>query len=152
MNILIIEDDEGKRRQLNDFFEDNFKDIEISTAKSLQSALKCIINSKYDLILLDMTIPTFDIGMLEDGGRPRVYGGKDVLSQMARRRIPTPVIMVTMFDRFGKGKESLTLKELDDKLKSEYPINYKGSVYYNAAYDDWKQILLSLITKTFKLG
>ena len=150
MKILIVEDDEGKRRQLINFVKDIFEHIEVSTAQSLNSALKCIVRSKYELILLDMTIPTFDIDKHEEGGRPRAYGGKDLLSQMDRRNIKTPVIMVTMFDRFGKGKDSLTLKELDDKLKIEHKKNYKGSVYYNSAYDDWKMTLSNLITEAVK--
>jgi CheY-like chemotaxis protein len=145
--MLIIEDDEIKREQLISFIKESFPEIQIIAVKSTQSALMKITSNKYDLIILDMTLPTFDYGGDEDGGRIRAYGGRDILRQMNRHRITTPVIMVTQFDRFGKGDESLTLEELDFELQTEHQINYKGSVYYNAAYDDWKSNLHKLILK-----
>ena len=143
MKILIIEDDEIKREQLISFIEESFPKMHIIAVNSVQGALKKITSGQYDLIILDMTLPTFDYGGDEDGGRIRAYGGR----QMDRHNIATSVIMVTQFDRFGKGDESLTLEELDLELQAEHQENYKGSVYYNPAYDDWKSSLRDLISK-----
>lgn len=147
MKILIIEDDDIKREQIIHFMEESLPEINIIAVRSVQGALKKITSNQFDLIILDMTLPTFDYGRDENGGRIRAYGGRDILRQMDRHEIITPVIMVTQFDRFGKGDESLTLEELDLELQSEHNRNYKGSVYYNAAYDDWKSSLRNLISK-----
>ncbi len=111
MKILIVEDDENKRNQITTLITESFSFINLAVAKSLQSGLRSIINDKPDLVILDMTMPTFDIGVDEDGGRLQPYAGREILRQMDRRNILVPVIVLTQFDRFGEGCDSLTLKE-----------------------------------------
>src|SRR5688572_11886351 len=109
MKILIVEDDENKRNQLINFIKDEFPETDIKTAKSMQSGLRTIINEKFDLVLLDMTMPTFDIDVNEvTGGRPQPYAGREILRQMRRRNLETPVLVITQFDRFGDTSNSIT--------------------------------------------
>lgn len=145
MKLLIIEDDEIKRNELMKYISSSIPSATIETAKSYQSGLKAIIAKQYKIIILDMTMPTFDIGLEEPGGRPQAYAGREILRQMDRRDIKIPVIVVTQFDRFGEGKDKLTLEELDGQLKMAHPMNYKGSVYYNTTSDSWKSELLSTL-------
>jgi len=145
MKILVIEDDENKRNQILHFLQDTFPLAKIEIAKSLQTGLKAIIRVGPDLILLDMTMPTFDIGGPEDGGRPQPLGGREILRQMARRKITVPTIVVTQFDKFGEGAHALTIEELHSQLRSAHTGTYVGFVYYNAALEGWKQELGSLI-------
>lgn len=141
MNILIVEDDENKRTQLIDFLSKEFSFANLNTANSLQSGLRKIISGEIDLVLLDMTMPTFDIGENEDGGRPQPYAGREILRQMERRDIKIPVIVVTQFDRFGEGNDSLTIDELDKELSQEHQKLYLGAVYYNVTLGGWKEKL-----------
>jgi CheY-like chemotaxis protein len=146
MNILIVEDDENKRNQIIEFIEEEIAASSVTIAKSFQSGLRAIVLGGFDLILLDMTMPTFDIGFDEDGGRPQAYAGREILRQMDRREITTPVIVVTQFDKFGAGADELRLEELDEQLHKEHPASYQGAVYYNAAYADWKQELAKIVS------
>lgn len=141
MKILIVEDDENKRQQISDFIGEIVPQAEISIAKSYQSGLKQVIAKNTDLILLDMTMPTFDIGIDEDGGRPQAYAGREILRQMDRREIVTPVIIITQFDKFGEGIDELTLPELDHQLYQDHPQIYQGAIYYSAALGIWKELL-----------
>jgi len=147
MNVIIIEDDENKRYQLKEFVDDLLPKSKVVVNKSLQSGLRNILEEHFDLILLDMTMPTYDIDIEEDGGRTQPLEGRELFFQMERSDIEIPVIVVTQFDRFGTGRDSLTLKELDLKLREEHPINYKGYVYYNTALAGWKRDLKNLIRK-----
>src|SRR5258708_830765 len=107
MRLLVVEDDENKRTQILGFLGERFSWVKVVAAESLQSGLKLIVSDQFDLILLDMTLPTFDVGIDEDGGRPRAYAGREILRQMDRRKIATPVIVLTQFDRFGEGNNAL---------------------------------------------
>ncbi len=147
MNILVIEDDENKRSQLEGFIQISLPEARVTTAKSLQGGLRAIISGDHDLVILDMTMPTYDIGIDEDGGRPQAYAGREILRQLDRREMSLPVVVVTQFDRFGEGAEALTLGELDKQLWEQHPHNYKGSVYYNPALEGWKDALCSIISK-----
>lgn len=144
-NILIIEDDELKYSRLKDYLMTKISDCEITNARSKHSGLQTVISSKPDLILLDMSLPNFDITPDEDGGRPQGLGGKEILRQLSRRKISIPVIVVTQFDSFGEPNDSMSLKELTDELKQSFPENFKGTVYYHATLEDWKEQLWALI-------
>jgi len=145
--VLIVEDDENKSQQLDSFVREVVPDACIVVAKSYNSGLKEILSIHQDIVLLDMTLPTYDIGLSEEGGRPKHYGGRLILQQMQRRFIETPVVVVTQFDVFGTGADKLTREELDTQLKKDHPSIYLGTVYYNAAVEGWKGQLRRYLEK-----
>lgn len=144
-SILIVEDDENKYVQLKELVKEEIQSCVVTIAKSYHTGLRIIQEGKNDLILLDMTMPTYEINQNEDGGRLRHYAGRDILQQMERRHIITPVIVVTQFDVFGEGIEALTRAELDKQLRAEHPVIYKGMVYFNAAHEGWMSELRKTI-------
>jgi len=147
MRILIIEDDQIKIIQLIQYLNDKFKECYINKKFSYQSGLKEIVDYDYDLILLDMSIPTYDITKSEHGGRKRPYGGKEIIRQMIRRNKKIPVIVVTQFEKFGELENSTTLNQLDNELTSLYSEVYLGIAYYSAILDSWKDEIDELIKK-----
>ncbi len=149
MKVIVVEDDGIKRAQIVAFIRNRYPDIRVVEKGSYQSGMKEISKCDAGLVLLDMTMPTFDLSpeVGEAGGRPRAFAGKEILRQMHRRRIKTPVIIVTQFDTFGEGVSSVSLQELCDQIEDEYPSNYRGCVYYNPAVHDWKPELASLMDK-----
>lgn len=147
MKLLIVEDDQNKLQQLVEFISDYISNPSITTRYSYQSGLKEILENKYDLIILDMSMPTFDITPNETGGRPRVYAGKEILRQMERKKVVMPVIIVTQFETFGDLSNRVSLCELCKELQELHPSNYVGTVYYNAAHDNWKNDLKKLLER-----
>lgn len=68
MDILLVEDDENKRAVISSFLLEYFPDTNLTAKFSLQSGVRSAIESTPDLVLLDMTLPNFDIGADETGG------------------------------------------------------------------------------------
>jgi CheY-like chemotaxis protein len=149
MNILIVEDDENKREQIGRFVTEKYPEASISYANSQQSGLTTIINEPIDLIILDMSMPTFDKTVEEDGGRPQAYAGREILKQMDRREIHRPVIVLTGYDKFGEGVDALTLPELRSQLEVAHPESYRGMVFYDVAVEGWKEELTRIISDVF---
>lgn len=147
MKILIIEDDEIKRDRLAACVLQLIAPAPVSlfTARSLHSGVQALRSEQFDLIVLDMSMPTFDIQKDEDGGRPEAYAGRDILHRMDRLKLKTPVVVVTQYDRFGEGASSLTLAQLDEQLHQLHPSTYRGSVYYDASVAGWKESLGRII-------
>jgi CheY-like chemotaxis protein len=145
MRILLVEDDDRKRHLIQHFLSEELPDIEVSVALSYNSALKAIRYSSVDMILLDMSLTTFDPSPEEDGGTPRPFAGRELLGQMERRSIVVPAIVVTQYPRFGEGPNRLTLHELHQQLIDEYPSVYLGTVYYNESIEGWKEELTKLV-------
>jgi hypothetical protein len=92
-----------------------------------------------------MTLPTFDITKMEDGGSLMHYAGKDILNQLRRKNIVLKIIIITQYDYFGEGSERLTRNELDFILKNENYKHYLGMVYFSVTQVSWKSELKKLM-------
>jgi len=146
-SILIVEDNQRKLEKLRHFMETEFPEYSCEERMSYNSANKEIAlnHSKYDLILLDMSMQTFDISDDESGGDPEPLAGKNILSQIYLRDIKTKVIVVTMYENYIDGTK---LKFLDEELRDEYAENYCGYIFFSHNNTDWYQKLKTLIKKS----
>ena len=145
MKILIVEDDQNKMRQMTTFLSSQKDVSKIVEARSYNSGMRELIKKEVDVVILDMSLPTFDTTVEESGGRPRSYAGKDILSQLVKKKIEVPSIVVTQFDYFGEGEGKTSLKELHSDLNRDFSVIYKGTVFYSASSDDWQQQLRELL-------
>jgi len=145
MKVLIVEDDENKRLQLEEFVIESVPEVEVSIEQSLQGGIRKARQEMPDVILLDMTIPNYSPGPDESGGQMHIFGGTQFLRQLTRYKIKIPVIVVTQFETFGDPPETKRLNDLDVELKTQYGQIYRGAVYYHAAVHGWKQDLLRLL-------
>ena len=149
MKLLLVEDDENKRIQLSQFLVEAFSGIELFTARSLQSGLRHVRRQACDLIILDMTLPNYDTSPEEPGGQMYPFGGQEFLRQMDRFDIHIPAVVVTQFETFGTPEDSMDLKELDSRLRTDHSEVYVGFVYYNAAISGWKHDLKTILEPFF---
>lgn len=135
MKVLFIEDNPQKLKQVCDFLEQQYDNIELTIRKSYNSGLRELIkNNSYSLILLDMSLPNYDIEPGESGGDFEKYAGKFLLNEMYRRDIITKVLIITMYLNYVD-------EEFTSELKDNFP-NYLGVVYYNVKEPDgWKNEL-----------
>jgi DNA-binding NarL/FixJ family response regulator len=144
--ILIIEDDRYKLDKIRSFIEADFVGIEIDIRTSFHSGFEEVVDNYhlYDLILLDMSMQTYDISSDEAGGDPAPLAGKSILTQMYLREIPTKVIVVTMYERFQDGT---LIKDLHTMLLEDFPENYKGYVYFSHLDNKWMNDIKNFINQ-----
>jgi CheY-like chemotaxis protein len=147
MNILLVEDDENKRLRLLNMLQ-SFGSV-VECAGSYQGGLKSLLQRRYDVVVLDMTLPTFDIDEDDDGGRPQALGGRELLRQMKRRRMKAPVVVVTQFDQFGEHRDALTRQQLHSELQTQHGDIYVGLVFYDSTTEGWKEQLSALLSGVF---
>jgi CheY-like chemotaxis protein len=145
--ILVIEDDDSKRAQVNAVIEKACPGANIFEAKSYQSGLKKLISDQFDLVVLDMTMPTFDLGPSEPGGRVRPFAGRDILDQVVRRNIACKAVVVTGFEILGEGENQKTLPALNAELEGLFPHKYLGSIHYDPAENEWEVKLANVIER-----
>jgi CheY-like chemotaxis protein len=146
MDLLVVEDEMPKQERIVAFIHDNWPEAKVRTARSVRTAIKEVYGSKPDLMLLDMSLPTFDVGPGEPGGRPQNFGGIEVLRYMNLYQISVPTIVVTAYEAFSKDGRPINHDELDQELAREHPTSYRGLIYYNSLFAEWKTLLSSLIT------
>ncbi len=141
--LLLIEDDEYKATQIRNFLAKQGYELDLRMA--FQSGMRAVMQGSYDLLLLDMSIPTFDPAGVNRGSRHRPFGGKDVLRELKRRELDIPVVVVTQYSVFGEGRENITLEELNGSLRDEFDGIYRGLVYFDASSLDWTLKLTEML-------
>ena len=144
MKILFIEDHPLKQAQINKFVSEKFSDCEIQSKNSYISGLKELIknHNAYDVLLLDISMPNYDISSEDSGGDWMPLAGKNILKEMYLRDIPTKAIVITMHGSFDDGTK---ITELDNDLQKEFADNYIGYVYYSQINEVWKDKLCQLL-------
>jgi DNA-binding NarL/FixJ family response regulator len=144
MRILFIEDHPLKQAQINKYIKEVFVDCIIELKNSYISGLKELKNnySNYDVLLLDISMPNYDISSEDSGGDWMPLAGKKILKEMYLRDIPTKTIVVTMHGSFDDGTK---ITELDSSFKNEFSDNYIGYVFYSQINEDWKDKLYQLL-------
>ena len=147
MKILVIEDDQNKSKQIVEFISKTFPDDVYDLKKSYQSGLKALLTSNYDILLLDMQLPNFDIKSGEDGYKFRKLAGFDILREIKRKNINSKVIVVTQFETFGEGESFIELDGLKKKLSDQFENLYVDTVFYSADKSVWQKQLKELIEK-----
>ncbi|WP_296211417.1 response regulator [Psychrobacter sp. UBA3480] len=149
MRILVVEDELSKKENIISLVNENFPKSTLLEAHSVKSA-KILLKNKegFDCIILDMSLPTFDIGRNEFGGRPQGFGGKEVIRQLFRDNRCIPIVVVTAYDFFSNleaSDESMSLDELKKQL-NKYSSKLTISVIkYSGLIDDWKEKLIEFL-------
>ena len=141
--VLIIEDDITKINRLKEFFNSE----NVTLKESFQAGVLELKNnfSKYDFLILDMTIPLWEKGNNDLGGNYEQFGGEKVLREMKRRKLILPTILFTMFDVFPTIDGSTTFDEINLTYKNDFPSIYIGGVLFKSNEENWQAHLKELI-------
>lgn len=140
-SILLVEDDTLKYGEITKFVQSINNNVKIVKKHSLNSALREIVQNSYEIILLDMSLPMFDS---TDSDKFQPYGGLLFLDELKRKKINTPVVIITQYTKFGEGTGENTLEQIKDKCQKKYT-NFKEIIYYLDS--DWREQLGIFITE-----
>ncbi|MDE3736408.1 hypothetical protein PSH28_07380 [Pseudomonas resinovorans] len=144
MNVLLVEDDDQKLEDIYSFLMGEYPGVDVSIARSFASGLRLVManKKKADLVLMDMSMPSFDISEHEpSGGAPEGFAGRELLAQMKLRSVLIPTIVVTMFDSFGEKSDKKSLDQLTQELKGLYSPPFFDLVYYDSRQEGWRSAL-----------
>lgn len=133
MEILYVEDEQNKAHQVMQVIKDNIPSANIYLRNSYNAALMEINRETLDLVLLDMSLPLYDISKCmeyEEDNDFETFAGIDLLEELVRLDSTKKVIIITAFDVLGEDDNRINLMQLDQKMKSEYRNNYRGTVIY----------------------
>jgi CheY-like chemotaxis protein len=145
MNILLVEDDPHKAQRISSFLAQARPDLEVAIARSYQSGLQRIMEDNFSLILLDMSLPTYEIGPGESGFDSPSFAGEEILEEMDRKGVSAKVVIVTQFETFGEGDNLTTLPELVERLSSRFPDLFQRAVFYSPGESTWTKELLEAL-------
>lgn len=145
MNVLVIDDSDYKIEALERVLAKRFAATSVVVARSFISGLKELESYTPDVVLLDMSLPTYDPGQPGRDGRMRIYGGREILVEMELLALDAKVVVITQFDIFGEPPNTKDLLTLNSELKQEFPTHYAGTVYYNNRAAGWENDLVQML-------
>lgn len=146
MNVLIVEDNMNKLTQIKEAIYELYPDTQVMEAHSFNSGVKRVYENKWELILLDMSLPTYDISHTESGGDKKPVAGKNIMKRMLNRHINTPVIVITQFETFDDDR--ISLETLNEDFKKDFSDIWRGTIFYGDA--DWAIELKRILDKIFE--
>lgn len=138
--ILLVDDDAYKISIIKKVL-DSTKGYDVIIENALNPGLKRLMTDRFDLILLDMSMPTFS---LKENANFNSFGGIDFLKEMKRKKNKTPVIIVTQYEIFGEGNTKRTSEAIGEECQSMFD-NYRGLIVFSSTNDEWKGKLLNLM-------
>jgi CheY-like chemotaxis protein len=142
VHILLVEDEAPKRGHIAKLLCELAPQARLTLARSVTSALDALEVESVDVLLLDMSLPTFDVGEREGGGRPQGFGGIEILRHMTMAEIACPTVVITGYEGFTReGGTTVDLAQLRKELSEEFPDLLKATLHYNSTYDEWKSVL-----------
>lgn len=139
--ILIVDDDNYKRNNIISLLQNMSEDFEIIDEKALNPGLCRLFEEDFDVVLLDMSLPMFD---LSESKNFESFGGLIFLEEMKRKKTHIPTIIITQYEIFGEGSSQRTSSDIDEMCEAKFQ-NYKGLIVYSSSNSDWKEMLVKMI-------
>lgn len=146
MKVALVEDDHQKASEIQDFLVERFPASDLTAYSSFNSGLRGILARRPELLLLDMTLPTFDRAPGIREGRLRPLGGYELMRKMELRSISVPCIVITQLEAFGEGVEKVEFDDVAARCRDEFPHFFRGMVRFQLAGARWKDDLETLLS------
>lgn len=143
MQILLIEDNSNKLKQIKRVLTEIYPESNIEEAYSFNSGVRKVYENKWNLIILDMSLPTYDITHTESGGDKKPVAGKNIMKRMLNRKIIVPAVIITQFETFDDDR--ISLNSLNAEFQDGFKEIWKGTVFYGN--DDWSIDLKEILDK-----
>jgi CheY-like chemotaxis protein len=145
VDILFVEDNQHKRARTMEYITTLHRSIEITEAWSFSSACQALEKNQYSLVLLDISLPTYDRVGSESGGRFRTFAGREILRKIVRSGSLTKILFITQYTAFSDRGTSYTFEGLKNELARECGENFAGMVFYDSSQTAWKEDAFKII-------
>ena len=132
MKVLFVEDENVKQSNIVTYLKDELGVENISVVNSLMGGMLALRNGKFDIVLLDMSLPLYDInGEDEELNEFEAFGGIEILDEIDRKELSVKVLVITAFDVIEDDTKKINLEQLDDQMKENYSNYYMGCINYD---------------------
>ena len=131
MRILLVEDEIHKREEIIQCVQQVY-DFSPDVVDGVRSAILKVMEIDYNLIILDMALPTFgDNADDKNKGHDQAQGGIEVLRILNQVKKSTKIIIVTQYPDFKIGGTKVKLKDASKIIFDKYNQNVIGAVLYH---------------------
>lgn len=143
--VLMIEDDTFKAEDLGREISEGH---EVTVVASVRDAVVTVLRDAFDVVVLDMALPTFTADAASASGSAQPQGGVEVLRALRTAGRDTPVIIVSQYPDLEVEGKFHALAEAPKVLSDRYDIRVVGAVIYDFRDRAWAHAFQSLLEST----
>lgn len=136
--VLLVEDDPFKEERLSDAIRIARPASTIKAARTVQQAVELVRESKYDLIILDMALPSHEIR--PGGAQPisQPSGGLEVLLELHYDERQDQVVIVTQYPEIEFEGRMHALGTFAKAMRRKMRVNVVAVISFSLRSDGWK--------------
>jgi ActR/RegA family two-component response regulator len=149
MRVLLIEDEEHKAEDLTRrLLAKGVAPGDLKRAIGVRQAVLQVMEGVYDLVIVDMALPTFSsTGDDGSGGGGQAVGGIEILRALSNANASTKVIIVTQYPDIIVGGNRVRLHQAARVLSAKYRQEVLGAVLYSYKTPEWETAFDALLGK-----
>lgn len=148
MKVLLVEDEPHKvldlKKRLRSFYGDN---LDLAVCGGVSAAVDAVYNDNYDLLILDMALPTFSEPS-ESGGVQQAVGGVEVLRALKAFSRSCVAIVVTQYPDILLNGESVQIDKIPERLQRLYGVRVLAAILYSYSAQEWEGEFLQALENT----
>ena len=146
MKILFIEDENVKQNDILKYLNEELMQHDVEVVHSLMGGMLALRKCDYEMVLLDMSLPLYDINGEDEGGNEfEAFGGIEILDEIERKELSIKVLVITAFDVIEDDTKKIHLEQLDEQMMDNYSEFYLGCIHYDQSSLEWKSELKKYI-------
>lgn len=136
--VLLVEDDAFKQKELEQALLGWMRGAEIRVARSVRHALSLLGERAYDLIVLDMALPSHETRPAAAQPMSQPSGGLELLLELAYEGRRDPVIIVTQYPEIEFDGRLYALVQFARAFARKASANLRAAVYFNVLDGGWR--------------
>jgi CheY-like chemotaxis protein len=143
--ILLVEDDAFKRERIYECIR-RLKDQPIVRAvTSVQAAVAALNSEEFDIVLLDMALPSHDSRRGGGAVSSMLSGGMEVIMELSFLKRKDRVIVITQYPEVEIEGELVPIARVKQVLERTCSVSLSGIIYYEHEERDWEATLIQTI-------
>jgi DNA-binding NarL/FixJ family response regulator len=145
MRVLLIEDDQFKQEHVERVICQSKPMAEITVERSVQHAVAALSSGPYDMIILDIALPSH--GSRPGGAQPvsQLSGGIEVLLELSYDGRTDPVVILTQYPEIEFNGRLHPLDRAKKALLKEIRVNIVDILNINSRSNVWRDRLMKAL-------
>lgn len=150
MRILIVEDDEFKAEELKKELDKYCSNAKTDIARSVRAGIAAIKSNSFNLIILDMALPSHELR--KGGASPTSMpsGGLEILMELDYFGRIDDVVVFTQYPEVEIEGRLIPLKNVKNALLAEFNITVVDVVHFVSGETGWRQRIRAITEELVK--
>jgi CheY-like chemotaxis protein len=140
--ILIIEDDSFKLERISNCLDRLTPRPTTTVVMAVQTAVAALTNHTFDIVLLDMALPSHQTR--PGGGPPSslLSGGMEIIMELSFLKRPERVIVITQYPEIEIEGTLVAVDHVEETIRRIYNVNLGAVIHYKHEETEWENTLI----------